>query len=148
MAWWGKDRREIPIKKWLIFTCFLYLFALCPSVTYAEHPDTIPETIAQTAYWEGVDPALMTNIAYVESGFDPKAKNKDSTASGLFQILKGTWKANDCGDWSNRFDVYFNLRCAIRIAKGQGYAAWLASYELKGSGWRYLPYSNSGRNPG
>jgi hypothetical protein len=35
---------------------------------------------------------LVNKIAYVESGGNPNAKSKTSTASGLFQFTNGTWK--------------------------------------------------------
>jgi soluble lytic murein transglycosylase-like protein len=39
----------------------------------------------------GPDAALAKAIAGEESGFDPNAKNPGSTATGLFQFIKGTW---------------------------------------------------------
>ena len=39
----------------------------------------------------GPDAALAKAIAGEESGFDPNAKNPGSSATGLFQFIKGTW---------------------------------------------------------
>jgi len=39
----------------------------------------------------GPDAALAKAIAGEESGFDPNAKSKTSSATGLFQFIKGTW---------------------------------------------------------
>lgn len=53
--------------------------------------EQIPTIIASIAQQKGV-PAevarILPAIAKVESGFDPMAKNKGSTASGLFQLTK------------------------------------------------------------
>ena len=65
---------------------------------------------------------IMTAIAKAESNLNPRAKNKRSTASGVFQIIAGTWYSNDCvGDKWNWKD---NTDCAIKILKNQGYYAW------------------------
>lgn len=45
---------------------------------------------AATKY--GQDPSTLMTIAGIESGFNPKAKNPKSSASGLFQFIKGTAK--------------------------------------------------------
>lgn len=58
-------------------------------------------------------------------GLDPKAKNPGSTATGIFQILIGTWKSNRCtGDI---MDFKDNTWCGYKIMAGQGEGAWNAS---------------------
>lgn len=53
---------------------------------------------------------------------NPLAKNKRSSARGLFQIIAGTWYSNDCvGDKYNYQD---NITCAYKILDGQGLRAW------------------------
>jgi soluble lytic murein transglycosylase-like protein len=42
----------------------------------------------------GVDEELLLRIAYCESRYDPLAYNGVLGASGLFQIIPGTWRAN------------------------------------------------------
>jgi len=73
----------------------------------------------------------MLQIAYCESGngcagpIDPKAKNPNSSASGVFQILKGTWAAYGCtGDVFNEDD---NIACARKIYDESGTTPWNAS---------------------
>jgi len=50
--------------------------------------ETPLETIVRVCKEEGFnDPELLINIAKCESGMNPKAKNKNSSARGLFQVL-------------------------------------------------------------
>lgn len=69
----------------------------------------------------------MLRIAIAESKLDPLAKNPDSSAKGLFQILDGTWKVYECqGDVYNPYD---NIECARKIYEDSGTSAWAASRE-------------------
>jgi hypothetical protein len=43
-------------------------------------------------------------VAKVESNNNPKAKNPNSSASGLYQPIKGTWESYGF-DWADRWDV-------------------------------------------
>lgn len=64
----------------------------------------------------------MIRIAQKESNMNPLAKNRTSSASGLFQIIAGTWYSNNCvGDKWNYKD---NIICAWKIQSGAGYRAW------------------------
>ena len=64
----------------------------------------------------------MIRIAQKESSMNPKAKNPNSTASGLFQITSGTWYSNDCvGD---KWDFEDNIRCAYEIQGYRGFQPW------------------------
>lgn len=65
----------------------------------------------------GVDPRVVWGKASVESGYQAHAKSPMSSASGLGQILKGTWKeiagypeakkfGIEANDLSGRFDPY------------------------------------------
>jgi uncharacterized protein YraI len=47
-------------------------------------------TVAATRY--GQSPAAMIAVARCESNLDPRAVNRSSGASGLFQFLPGTWR--------------------------------------------------------
>lgn len=76
-------------------------------------------------YDEFKNEPTMLKIAMAESGFNPLAKNPHSTASGLFQILKGTWAAHKCtGDVFNPHD---NIQCARKIYNDSGFSPWDAS---------------------
>lgn len=78
-----------------------------------------------TAYW----------IASCESGFDPLAKSPTSSATGVFQFLKGTWKyygQKYWGDeWANkdRLNALDNIRLGLWIIDTYGTHDWDASKE-------------------
>lgn len=54
-------------------------------------------------------------VAKQESGFRPNAKNPNSTATGIFQIISGTWKNFHCT--GSRTDYHDNIDCAVKIYK-------------------------------
>lgn len=65
------------------------------------------------------------SIAMCESSLNPTAKNQNSSASGLFQIIRGTWSEAGCtGDVFNEDD---NIVCAKRLYDKQGLKPWKAS---------------------
>jgi hypothetical protein len=84
---------------------------------------SIPEMIAEKAKEKGVDPALALLIAKVESGFEPTAKNKESSASGVFQFISQTWKDNCEGD---PFDPEANIGCALELLSRGEIGHWTA----------------------
>lgn len=60
-----------------------------PPLTGAER---IEQTINNSAMELGLNPQFVRRIAEVESGLNPKAKAKTSSASGLFQFTNSTWR--------------------------------------------------------
>ena len=72
------------------------------------------EKIRAAAQAKGVDPEVAVSIARAESGLDPNAKAKSSTASGLFQILNSTWSGNK-GTPGKQFDSDENIRVGTDI---------------------------------
>jgi len=64
----------------------------------------------------------MIRIAKKESTYNEKAKNKSSTARGVFQILAGTWYSNNCIGDPLKFED--NIMCGYKILDNQGYPAW------------------------
>jgi hypothetical protein len=58
--------------------------------------------IASLAEKHGVDPTYAVTIAQIESKMNPAAKNKRSSAGGLFQFINSTWKGFGAG--GDRFD--------------------------------------------
>lgn len=61
-------------------------------------------------------------IGKAESGLRENAKNKTSTARGVFQILAGTWYSNDC--IGNPLNWKDNTNCAIKIMRTSGFYPW------------------------
>lgn len=53
----------------------------------------LKDTITAAAKLVGLDPDVAMKTAAVESGFNPDAKAKTSSASGLFQFVDNTWSA-------------------------------------------------------
>jgi soluble lytic murein transglycosylase-like protein len=49
------------------------------------------DTIVSAAKVVGIDPSIMLTTAAIESDFNPRAKAKTSSASGLMQFLDDTW---------------------------------------------------------
>jgi len=58
-----------------------------PSSKLSSGPADIRAKITQAAQAQGVDPALALAVAYHESRFNPTAKNPNSSAYGVFQII-------------------------------------------------------------
>jgi len=71
-------------------------------------------------YWK--DDPTMIWIIEKESQFNPNAKNPNSSASGLGQVLRGTWEAECYGDV---FDIYDNLNCTRILRDRYGYSQWV-----------------------
>jgi soluble lytic murein transglycosylase-like protein len=55
-------------------------------------PLTIEQKIEAAARGAGIDPGTAIRIARCESGLNPLAKNKHSSATGLYQFMTGTWQ--------------------------------------------------------
>jgi ddrB-like ParB superfamily domain/Transglycosylase SLT domain len=70
--------------------------------------------IARKASQDGVDPTVALTIAQLESGFSATAKNPKSSAYGLFQPLKSTWKQFGGGD---KNDVNEQIKVGLKHIK-------------------------------
>lgn len=96
----------------------------------AEPKNDIQSIIISKAHDLHIDPDLLLRIAKCESGFHPEAKNKVSTASGIFQFLDSTFfsQAQAAGlptDNKNDPEIQAEL-AATMISKG-GLHHWDAS---------------------
>lgn len=76
---------------------------------------TSKEIITSAANRYGIDPDLATRIAHIETGgtFDPRAFNRGSKASGLFQFIPSTW--SQYGGGASPFDPEANADAAMRL---------------------------------
>ena len=86
-----------------------------------------PAFVENMVRHEFLDAPIMVEIARAESRFIPTAKNPASTATGVFQILVGTWAAYGCV--GERTDASDNIACARIIYNQDGTTPWNASSE-------------------
>ncbi|MEA2662558.1 MAG: resuscitation-promoting factor RpfB [Chloroflexota bacterium] len=88
-------------------------------------PAEIEALIRTAAAKYGVDPEQLLRVAYCESRYDPLAYNGILGASGLFQIIPGTWRANSAAagyGGASVFDAFANANvAAFMFSKGQAY---------------------------
>lgn len=75
----------------------------------------IQNLIAKKATSYGVDPALALGIAKAESSFNPKAKNKASSAAGIFQLIDSAW--DKYGGKGSKLDPEANTDAAMRMLR-------------------------------
>ena len=73
---------------------------------------TIEDLIVSMAKEGGVSPTTALRIAKCESSLNPNARNKHSSAKGLYQFLDGTWKNYCEGDVFNPED---SIKCFIKL---------------------------------
>lgn len=74
--------------------------------------DNIIRNIREKSVQAGIDPLKALEIAYCESGFDPKAKNKNSSAKGIYQFVDKTWNEYCAGDPYMPWD---NINCFVQL---------------------------------
>jgi len=114
----------------------VYVRAEEPPVYYS-FPNGAEESIADMIKREaesvGVSPTLAVAIARAESDLIPTAKNKNSSAKGLFQIMNATWEGCE-GDPLNPRD---NTLCAMKYLVRGEFWRWKESYNAWSK--EYLP---------
>jgi len=71
-----------------------------------------------------VNPNLAFKIANCESGLNPTINNKNSSATGIYQFIKSTFKAN-CEGVAD--DPEYNISCAIKMISQGKINHWSAS---------------------
>ena len=81
--------------------------------------------IGEDLGYDGKVISTMIRIARAESNFRSNAKNPTSTASGIFQIIYGTWNSNDCQ--GSAFNAEDNIRCAYKLYANRGFQPWASS---------------------
>lgn len=76
----------------------------------------------------GIDADLPLAIAHCESGFKWNAANSRSSASGVFQYVKGTWRRTKEGrKGTSVFNTEAHIKMAVAHIATLGTAAWNAS---------------------
>ena len=85
-----------------------------------------------------IDEDLVLRIVNAESGFNPDAQNKISSASGIAQFLDSTFK-NYCIDkfhltetMADKNDPHIQAECMVRMIANGGLPHWNASRK----GWQ------------
>ena len=73
---------------------------------------TVEELIREIAPKYGVSTETALRIAWCESRYDAQARNKNSTAKGVYQFLDGTWNAYGQG---NVLDPIDNITAFMRL---------------------------------
>lgn len=92
---------------------------------YCYDPITCIRDVGEELGVPNQDILTMIRIARAESSLNPLAKNRNSTASGLFQVIASTWYHYDCvGD---KWDFEDNIRCAYKLYQKSGFQPWNAS---------------------
>ena len=82
-----------------------------PAPAPAPASNTIVGIITAAAQRYGQSPAAMIRVAKCESGLNPRAVNRSSGASGLFQFLPSTWRTTPYAS-SSIFDATANANAA------------------------------------
>lgn len=72
----------------------------------------ILEVIEAKAGYYGVNIKLALDLAEIESGFNPLAKNPNSSAKGIYQFIDSTWRDLCSGDVLDYLD---NIDCAMKL---------------------------------
>jgi len=72
-------------------------------------------------------------IARAESNFNPMAKNRNSTATGIYQFINGTWHAYCKG--KNVYDFKDNIDCFYKVLETDGYPKALNHWNASRSKW-------------
>ena len=91
---------------------------------HVEHPADCNAAIAQV--WPQRLQAWARRIVWRESRNQPTAKNKRSSASGCFQLLKmhADMYVITGSSWAARFDPLANTRAAWALYQADGAAPW------------------------
>lgn len=92
---------------------------------------TAEEKIREEAERQGVSQNLAVAIAKCESGLDQGAKNPNSSASGIFQFIRGTFEGTRIAMGLPKevdvFDESINIKMGIWLLKREGTRPWVSS---------------------
>lgn len=104
------------ISVYLIITQSLLLYQDIETITettieFQPHEDNPCNYLCNASSRSGIDLKESFAIARCESGLNPLARNKNSSAKGVFQFLDSTWANNCSGDVFNYKD---NIDCFVK----------------------------------
>lgn len=90
-------------------------------------PLTVQELIIKYSKQYGVNTETALRVAKCESNYNPLAKHKVSSASGVFQIIKGTNEMINKKRGVNHdvFNAEQNIDNAMWLAKNVGWSQWV-----------------------
>jgi soluble lytic murein transglycosylase-like protein len=91
---------------------------------------SVKQLIKQYAVKYAVSPSLALSIASCESQFNPRARNPNSTAKGVYQFTQGSWRGYSIQKWGKVRDVFnpsYNAELAMYVISLHGTSPWLAS---------------------
>ncbi len=117
----------IPIRVSIV-TIAVLLALLLTTFTHtprAEASTLNTEVIASINVTFGAYAPQALRVAYCESGYNPFAYNRSSGASGVFQIIPGTWRGTSRA-WSSPFSTWANVAAAheIFVRDGNSWREW------------------------
>lgn len=76
----------------------------------------------------GISADVPLRVANCESGYNQFSRNRNSTATGVFQYLASTWKNTEAGKQGiSVFDADANVHMAIKSIASGGINNWAAS---------------------
>ncbi len=103
---------------------------------------TITDIIRERALANGADPDTLLRVAQVESGLNPGAQARSSSAGGLFQFVDGTWR--DYGNGGDRFDPYTAADAGARLLRDNSAVLQKAGIEPTGPNAYLAHFSGAG----
>jgi hypothetical protein len=90
--------------------------------------DEVQQLIKEYSAQYGISADLPLSIANCESGYNQLSKNRNSSASGVFQYISNTWRNTEASRLGvSPFDADANVHMAVSSIAANGTAPWLAS---------------------
>ena len=83
--------------------------------------------------YKDTDISVFVRIARAESNFNPLAKNKSSTATGIYQFINGTFHRYCAG--KNVYNFVDNIDCFYKVLETDGYPKALNHWNASRSKW-------------
>ena len=83
--------------------------------------------------YKDTDISVFVRIARAESNFNPLAKNKSSTATGIYQFINGTFHRYCTG--KNVYNFVDNIDCFYKVLETDGYPKALNHWNASRSKW-------------